>query len=252
MLRFFLITTGFLIALGFTPVSLFPSNLGHGAGWLYWPIGAISVTALLPFLLAIIGIALRKPLNKIVAAGFAIVATITGISLTYLYAGLSGAGMLLAMVHGLSLTLAITASILMLAAQYRPKSFKTAPAILLLVPLAVAMWSLVSGVAVVWQTNRLADGSPFCVASHDRRSSIRSFAQLRGLSYYTTASGYKSTSRWYFHGLLVLETETGKELYNWSPRRMKFQRIEHPERFIASPLNACTPREDFWETLSVL
>ena len=252
MLRFFFITTGFLIALGFTPAPLFPDNLGHGAGWIYWLVGAVSATALLPFLLSIIGIALPKPLNKIGAAGFAIVATITGIGLTFLNAGLSGAGMLLAMVHGLSLTLAITASILMLAAQYRPKPFKTTPVILLLFPLAVALWSLVSGAAVVWQTNHLADGRPFCVASHDRKSPVRSFAQLKGLSFYTTASGYKSTSRWYFHGLLILKTKTGEELYNWSPRRMKYQMIEHPERFIASPLKACLPHANFWETLSIL
>ena len=252
MLRIFFITTGILIALGFTPIPFFPDNLGHGAGWLHWPIGAISAMALVPLTLAIIGMVLPKPLNKFVASGFAIVAAIIGAGLTFLYATQTGAGSLLATVHGLSLTLAVSASILMLATQNRSKPFKTAPVILLLAPLAVALWSLVSGVAVVWQANRLADNHAFCVAAHDHSAPIRTFAQLRGLSFYTTASGYKSTSRWYFHGLLIVKTDTGKDYYNWSPRRMKFQQIKHPERFKISPLNVCRPHTDFWANLSVL
>ena len=246
MLRIFLVTTGILIALGFTPIPFFPDNLGHGAGWLYWPIGAISAIALVPLSLAIIGMVLPKPLNKFVASGFAVLAAIIGAGLTFLYATRTGSGSLLATVHGLSLTLAVSASILMLATQNRPKPFKSTPVILLLVPLAVALWSLVSGAAVVWQANRLADNRAFCVAAHDQSTPIRAFAQLRGLSFYTT------TARWYFHGLLIVETDNGKEFYNWSPRRMKFQQVERPERFIASPLNVCTPQAGYWANLSVL
>lgn len=251
MLVFLLITAGFLIALGFTPVPLFPDSLGHGTGWLYWPIGVISVTALLPLALAILKATMRRPLNKLVAAGFAIVAGIIGTILSFLYATLTGIGTLLAVIHGLSLTLAVTTSILMLAAQSRPSPLKTAFAILLIIPVIVAVWSLISGGAVIWQTNRLADSRSFCVALHDRGSAVRSYAQLRGLSFYTTASGYKNTPRWYFHGLLIVETQNGNDTYNWSPRRMKFQRIDYPERFFASPVEACLPREGFWETLSV-
>jgi len=246
MLRIFLVTTGILIALGFTPIPFFPDNLGHGAGWLYWPIGAISAMALLPLILAIIGMVLPKPPNKFVAAGFAVLAAIIGAGLTFLYATRTGSGSLLATVHGLSLTLAVGASILMLATQNRPKPFKSTPVILLLAPLVVALWSLVSGAAVVWQANRLADNRAFCVAAHDQSPPVRTFAQLRGLSFYTT------TARWYFHGLLIVETDNGKEFYNWSPRRMKFQKIEHPKRFIASPLNVCTPQTGYWANLSVL
>ncbi len=245
MLRIFLVTTGILIALGFTPIPFFPDNLGHGAGWLYWPIGAISAIALAPLTLAIIGMVLPKPLNKFVATGFAIVAAIIGAGLTFLYATRTGAGSLLATVHGLSLTLAISASILMLAIQNRSKPFKTAPVILLLVPLAVALWSLISGVALVWQANRLADNRAFCVATHDQSTPVRTFAQLRGLSLYTTTAG------WYFHGLLIVETDTGKKFYNWSPRRMRFQKIKNPERFIASPLRVCKPQTSFWGRLSL-
>ena len=246
MLRIFLVTTGILIALGFTPIPFFPDNLGHGAGWLYWPIGAISAMALMPFILAIIGMVLPKPLNKYVTAGFAIVAAIIGAGLTFLYATRTGSGSLLATVHGLSLTLAVGTSILMLATQNRPKPFKSTPVILLLAPLAVALWSLVSGVALVWQANRLADNRAFCVATHDQSTPVRTFAQLRGLSIYTTTAG------WYFHGLLIVETDTGKEFYNWSPRRMKFLRIEHPDRFVASTLYVCRPHTDYWDNLSVL
>ncbi len=202
--------------------------------------------ALAPLTFAVIGMVLPKPLNKIVAAWFAIVTAIIGVGLTVLTATVSGAGDLIAMGHGLSLTLAVSASILLLATQTQTNPFKSAPVILLLAPLAVALWSLISGVAVVWQANRLADNRTFCVAAHDQSAPIRAFAQLRGLSFYTTTAG------WYFHGLLIVETDTGKEFYNWSPRRMKFQKTENPERFIASPLNVCTPQTGYWANLSVL
>lgn len=152
----------------------------------------------------------------------------------------------LAVMHGLSLTIAVVGSILLLSSQ----TMKITAVLAL--PVSVAMWSLASVAAITLQANNISNGRPFCLAPHSPNSDTQSFAQLRGLTFYSTSSGYKSTSRWYFHGILLVEAEGELEAYNWSPRRLAFHRIAQPQKFIVTPLTACTPQQDFWNTLSVL
>ncbi|MEP4199347.1 MAG: hypothetical protein ABJL99_27285 [Aliishimia sp.] len=235
-----------IIALGFTQVPITPENLGRGPIWGDVLVWVIAVAPLLPALAALIRLRVSAPLPKKVVIALAVLTGAFGILVSLLNAALSGVGTGLALMHGLSLTIAVVGSILLLSSQ----TMKIA--VVLTVPVAVAIWSLASVAAVTLQANNISSGRPFCLAPHSPNSDTQSFAQLRGLTFYSTSSGYKSTSRWYFHGVLLVETEGEIEAYNWSPRRLAFRRIEQPQKFIATPLTTCTPQREFWDTLSAL
>ncbi|MGB0695738.1 MAG: hypothetical protein ACPGOY_08815 [Rhodospirillaceae bacterium] len=114
-----------------------------------------------------------------------------------------------------------------------------------LVPGALALWSLSSVPYVVVQANQIVAGRPYCLGAHTGHYPVQSLAELRGFYFYTTVTGYKSSSRWFFHGILLVETEQGLEAYNWSPRAFRFYRISNPDRMLESPFQACTPKQDF-------
>jgi hypothetical protein len=64
---------------------------------------------------------------------------------------------------------------------------------------------------------------------------------LRGTRLFTTFTGYKSTSRWYFHAVLIVDGEKGREYWNWSISRMRFERFYNPHRFVERPTHVCQP-----------
>jgi len=235
-----------IITLGFTQVPITPDNLGRGPIWGDVLVWIIALAPFIPAVAVLIRLRISAPLPKKVVIAFAALVGAFGIPVSLLNAALSGVGTGLALMHGLSLTIAVVGSILLLSSQ----TMKIVT--VLTIPVAVAIWSLASVGAITLQANNISNGRPFCLAPHSLNSDTQSFAQLRGLTFYSTSSGYKSTSRWYFHGILLVEADDGIEAYNWSPRRLAFHRIGQPQKFIASPLTACTPQREFWDTLSAL
>lgn len=245
-MKVWLVVGALLIALGFTQVPIIPDNLGRGPIWGDALVWTIALAPLIPALTVLIRLQKSALPPKFFVLALATLVGAFGVLVSLLNAALSGVGTSLALMHGLSLTIAVVGSILLLSS----RTMKIA--VVLTIPVAVAIWSLASAAAITLQANKISDGRPFCLAPHSPNSDIKSFAQLRGLNFYSTSSGYKSTSRWYFHGILLVEIDGGIEAYNWSPRRFAFHRIGQPQKFIATPLTACTPQPDFWDTLSAL
>jgi hypothetical protein len=112
------------------------------------------------------------------------------------------------------------------------------------------MLSLAVAGAALMQAGWMADGAPASSARHeDRPERVGSIRDLRAFSFYTTRSGYKDSSRWYFHGLLIVCRPDGEEVYNWSPRRLRFMRFERPHLLAVDPSWACEPVAPVWWTL---
>ena len=127
--------------------------------------------------------------------------------------------------------------------------------------IAVMTWSFAAGVSVAVQAHSISDGKPYCIATTDAvkagsggtgdrdYGAIRSLEALRGVRLYTDRTGYKDTSRWYFHGLLVVGQNEKLEYWNWSPRRLSFERVTSPRVFVSEVTNACAPVEAFLSRL---
>lgn len=151
--------------------------------------------------------------------------------------------------NGIALSLAAASSVLFLAAGCIGSIGRWLAFTGMALSATAAAWSLLSVPAVVYGANRIAAGNPFCIGRHAPASEITSIWDLRGFSFYTTASGYKSTSGWYFHGLVVVDGTDGRQYFNWSPRGFRFDRIHHPERLAARVQDICEPTSAFWSKL---
>ena len=150
---------------------------------------------LYPLLLALIRGLTSFRLSRglaIVLAGFT---GLFGFVFTLLMLAFSGAGGELVFMQGITLTMAVCASLLLLSPKQGVVSeFFRVSWFLLMVPASAAVWSLASAGEVVQSANRIAGDHPFCLARHTGSTTpIRTFAQLRGFSFFTNASGYKST-----------------------------------------------------------
>lgn len=117
-------------------------------------------------------------------------------------------------------------------------------------PIVIAIWSLGSGAAAASGANLIADGRDYCVAGHGGPP-VRSWAELRGVALYTDRAGYKSTSRWYFHAVLLVDDADGGASFNWSPRRLRWERLEYPERLIEPVRGSCEPSPAFLRQLHI-
>ncbi|QAY78437.1 hypothetical protein [Sphingosinicella sp. BN140058] len=111
-----------------------------------------------------------------------------------------------------------------------------------LIPTTAAILSLAGAAWISIAAFHIAGGARHCLArSDDGPAPIDGLWDLRIFAFYTTGSGYKNTSRWYFHGLLVVGAPGGREVYNWSPRRLRFDRLQRPDIFIHNVRAACEP-----------
>ncbi|MEX0307942.1 MAG: hypothetical protein AB3N12_11215 [Ruegeria sp.] len=143
--------------------------------------------------------------------------------------------------HGVTLTIAVASSFLIWSGRNgKPQPSWIAKCGISIATVA-ALWSLLTVPAVLVQTRLIADGSPRCIAKHAENTPIEALHELRGFSFYTTARGYKSTSTWYFHGLLVVDHPEEQRIYNWSPRRWRFDLVERPDALIEPVRNVCVP-----------
>lgn len=79
---------------------------------------------------------------------------------------------------------------------------------------------------------------------------LESWAELRGLSLYTTRTGDKSTSHWYLHAVRIVQEESGISVWNWSFGAMSFTPLPHPGRLLVSAGSECTPEPRFLATLA--
>jgi vacuolar-type H+-ATPase subunit I/STV1 len=225
-----------------------------GDAWRAWGVlslGAIGQLAVfVPFALALL-IAVRGARPLVLTAGLlAGLALFLGLLVSLVTALFSGGGAAVVLLKGVLLTMAAVGTLLWAARDDLASRGRRLARHVLLIPAAAAAWSLACVPAVMAQASRLAQDAPFCVARHEPGPSpVRSLWDLRGFSLHTAPSGYKGTSRWYCHGLLVVDSPEGERLFNWSPRRMRFDPIDRPDLFTASLQNVCTPQGRFWRSL---
>lgn len=237
-----------LVALGFAPrpASLMP--------WLAGPPDAANIGALifvlslspyLPLLLATLALVYQPVLSRATADALSIAAFTLGLFFTLAGTLFTGAGAVIFAVQGLCLTLAITASLHALAwPALGPHARRRVTAIMAL-PVLAALWSLAAIPVISLSARSIAAGAPYCITSHYRPHTMTSLWDLRGFSFYTTASGFKDTSHDYFHGLLIVHDpgigDSGRRVHNWSPRHMRFDPITRPQNIGLSTEPTCAP-----------
>lgn len=118
----------------------------------------------------------------------------------------------------------------------------------------VSAWSLAVMAAAWSSTIRLADGRPYCIAQPGGTrdyTRIHSALALRGSHFYTDATGYKDSSRWYFNAILIVEDRGERIYFNWSYRNWWFDHLPST-RFIADFRGACAPTPSFLPDLLVV
>ncbi|MEL0438957.1 hypothetical protein [Phycobacter sp. K97] len=205
------------------------------------------VAPLVPLVAVFAGRLRKTPVSPVLAKSASIAVLLFGLLLTLIvWAFASPKPGLLVMFHGGALSSGVAASLLLLGGSYLGPFATRAALSGMAVATGAALWSILAAVMVIGHANRLAGGAPFCIAHHGPSSQVQSIWDLRGFSFYTTDSGYKSNSGWYFHGVMIAEQDDGRQYFNWSPRRMQFDRIEHPGRFIVPVEKLCEPSLEFW------
>jgi hypothetical protein len=119
---------------------------------------------------------------------------------------------------------------------------------------ALMAWSLFAAVSATLNAHQIASGRPYCVARTEDGvlglgnfgyGPLRSFEGLRGTRLFTTFTGYKDTSQWWFHAVLIVDGKHGREYWNWSISRMRFEPFHNPDRFVKRPTYACQPAPSF-------
>ncbi|WP_299800138.1 hypothetical protein [uncultured Ruegeria sp.] len=143
--------------------------------------------------------------------------------------------------HGLTLTIAVASSILIWSGDDgKPRPSRVAK-LGISVSTIAALWSLMTVPMILGQARFIADGSTYCIAHHSRNSPVETLHELRGFSFYTEKTGYKSTSEWFFHGLMIVDHLEGQKFYNWSPRRWRFDLVARPNLLFEPVSNVCVP-----------
>lgn len=169
--------------------------------------------------------------------------------------GFSHTGSELSRLHVTCLTLAMSSSLVLIVPS-RVSSIRILVASLGLAPAAIAsLWSLQMGWTTMKQAMETANGDPYCIARHDgypRQSPISNLADLRGFSFYTTASGYKDNSSWYFHGVMIVAANAGPRYFNWSPRDRRFNLVERQSLLLIPIEGTCDPQANFLENLPIV
>lgn len=167
-------------------------------------------------------------------------ALIAGLFLT-LASGAFSLGSTTQLMHGVTLTIAVSSSFLIWAGgDHEPTPSWVAKSGIAAASIA-ALWSVLTVPMIQIQSHVIASGSPYCIGHHAPDSPVSAIHALRGFSFYTEETGYKSTSEWLFHGLMVVDGPNAQRIYNWSPRRWRFDLVERPDKLIRPVRNVCIP-----------
>ena len=236
-----------IIALGFAPFPLM-NPLSPKATWLEW---FIAVLPLMPFAILALSTVSRRRIPVVFAAVFALVCLSVGAFATFVLMALSGGGSEMVILHGTSLTLACATSILLVSAVGQ-RAVSVAFGVYVF-PVLVGAWSLAMVPLAYSSAVEASANRAYCIGDHSPiERELSSVFGLRGLSFYTTRSGYKIGDTWYFHGLLLVEDDGEQKVFNWSPRGMRFNVVDTPGSLFADPFAACKPRHGFLEELNLI
>jgi len=211
----------------------------------------IAILPLMPFAVLTLSSVSGRRMPVDLTVVLALVLFLAGAFATLVLAALSGGGTKMVILHGTALTLACTTSILLVSGVSQ-KARSVAFGVYIF-PVLVGVWSLATAPLAYSSAVEASANRAYCIGEHSLiERELRSIFGLRGLSFYTTRSGYRIGDTWYFHGLLLVEDDNGLNVYNWSPRGMRFNVVERPRSLIVSPFAACQPRNRFLEGLSLV
>ena len=133
-----------LIVAGFFQPKTYLETLGDVAFtslWIAFWLYVIASAPLLPLVALILRFSRERAFHPGICRGLAVLAGVVGLFLSLLSFGLSGAGSVLSFWQGMGLTSAVIGSALMLAAT----RFAWTWALFFVLPLGLALWSLVAG-----------------------------------------------------------------------------------------------------------
>lgn len=233
-----------IIALGFFPVSLSDPSLPKAT----WFELSIAVLPLAPFVILLLSFMTDLRVPVVFAAGLSLMILGTGALLTIIMMALAGGGTEMVLLHGAALTLVSATSILLVSSIGKKANLVVLS--LYIVPVLVGVWSVAMVPLAYSSAVEISLNRPFCIGAHGPTvNELDRVIGLRGLSFYTTRSGYKIGDSWYFHGLLLVQDEEEIMVFNWSPRNMEFQLVGQPSLLLASPFEACAPRIKFLQQL---
>lgn len=236
-----------IIGFGFIPIPLTDASLPK-ATWLEW---FIAILPVMPFAILALSIISRRRIPVVLAVALALVLFCAGALATFVMMVLSGGGTEMVILHGMALTLACSTAIL-LASALSKRAMSVAFGVYVF-PTLVGVWSLAMAPIAYSSAVEAAANRAYCIGEHSSiERELRSIFGLRGLSFFTTRSGYKIGDTWYFHGVLLVEDDSGLSVYNWSPPGMRFNVVERPGSLIANPFAACQPRNGFLEELNLI
>ena len=236
-----------VIAAGFLPLPLVDTSLPP-ATWMEY---GISLLPLLPLVALTLSRVTSRRLPRVTAwVLVAAIAVLGGLLIVFL-AALSGGGGLMITAHGTSLLIACGATLVIVSTcGHRAR---TTAHVFFILPVVAGLWSLAMIPTPYTNAAALSAKKPYCIAENTaQKRALGSLVNLRGFSFYTTSSGYRLGDNWYFHALLLIEGGNDLEAYNWSPRRMQFQKLKTPRSMMISPFSACTPRARFLEELPII
>lgn len=115
-----------------------------------------------------------------------------------------------------------------------------------------ALTSLAGMGAVAASAIKLSEGAPYCIANNSPDAPVKSWAELRWFSFYTTEPGDHPTQAYHFHGILIVAAPGQAERYfNWSPRRWQFDKIPHAVTMATPPAGNCVPVPNFLSGLAI-
>lgn len=213
-----------------------------------WLLVLISFAPFIPVLAAVIVQCTNWRLNGLLAVLVTVLIGGTGGFVAFVAAAFSGNGALIVILQGITLTMALCASILFLGQHAFGVTHRIARW-LFFVPVALAIWSISAGFVISISATRIADGRAFCLAQDGAFEPITNFADLRGFSFITTAWTLFGPPPEYFHGVLLVSAQDTPLIWNWTPRRFSFDPVPDPGVLLNNPSQQCHPIPGFLRTL---
>ncbi len=181
-----------------------------------------------------------RVIPAMLARVFVVISVAAGVILT-LASGVFSLASTTQLLHGVMLTISVASSFAIWSGQDGEPCPSQKAKLGIASATIVALWSLLTVPMILVQARVITDGYPYCIAEHSENSPIEALHELRGFSFYTTATGYKSTSEWYFHGLMIVDYPDEQRIYNWSPRLWRFDLVERPDALIIPVREVCVP-----------
>lgn len=239
-----------LFFLAFFQLNFFPYEFdGNRADIISMWVNVAYLAPLFPVLIIVIRRVVRRSFPLYVVIGGGILIFVLGFLTTVFYWALTN-GRSLPFVHGSIIMIAIISWWVFCFSESSLVLLRRLAYYFMLFVTVFSVLSLVTPAVVIAQSRYIAKGNPFCVGEHGSGQSVSSISDLRLFSFYTTKSGYKLNSNWYFHGVLIVEQPSRYlEFYNWSVRTLTFEEVHNNSRLVVSVRGSCWPRSDFWSSV---